>query len=189
MKKRNIKDLGKDLAAKKKELQTYLAKDFPRLVANDALQTFDDSWDKQGFTDEKGTFKKWEDRKDPIDPEEKKPNRGILIGKGSGILRRSLEVKSATAKRIVIGTPIKYAQIHNEGGTIVQTPTFKQRMFFSHKGDASKTTKAANTWAKMSLAKKLTIPIPKRQFMGNSKPLIDKIRTRLENKMNKTFEQ
>lgn len=180
MKKRNIKDLGKDLETKKKELQNYLAKDFPRLVANDALAHFDDSWQNEGFTDEKGTFKKWEDRKEPIDPEEKKPNRGILIGKGSGILRRSLEAKSITTSRIVIGTPIKYAQIHNEGGTIVQTPTFKQRMFFSHKGDASKTTKAANTWAKMSLAKKLVIPIPQRQFMGNSKPLLDKMEKRLD---------
>lgn len=187
-KRKNIKDLGKDLAAKKKELQNYLSKDFPRLVANDALNHFDDSWKNEGFTDEKGTFKKWEDRKDPIDPEEKKPNRGILIGKGSGILRRSLTAKSVTASKIVIGTPIKYAQIHNEGGTIIQTPTFKQRMFFSYKGDASKNTKSANTWAKMSLTKKLTIPIPQRQFMGNSKPLMDKIRTRLENKMNKLFE-
>ena len=159
------------------------------MVANDALNHFDDSWDKQGFTDETGTFKKWEDRKNN-DGSKSDSNRNILVGKGSGILRRSLEVKSATTKRIVIGTPVKYAQAHNEGAEIEQNITITPKMRKFAWAKFYETKKAS--WKGLALTKKKeinrTLTIPKRQFMGNSKPLTDKIKKRLDTKMNKTFQ-
>ncbi|WP_338813639.1 phage virion morphogenesis protein [Bernardetia sp. Wsw4-3y2] len=189
MKKRDIKHLGNDIAKKQAELKKYLVKDFPRLVANDALQTFDDSWDKQGFTDEKGTFKSWEERK-KNDGSKSDSNRGTLIGKGSGILRRSLEAKSITTNKVVIGTPVKYAQAHNEGAEIEQTISITPKMRKFAWAKFYETKKPS--WRGLALTKKKeinrTLTIPKRQFMGNSKPLTDKIRKRLDTKMNKLFE-
>lgn len=188
-KKRDIKHLGKDLAQKQKELKNYLTKDLPRFVANDALQHFDDSWENKGFTDEKGTFKSWEERKQN-DGSKSDNNRGLLVGKGSGILRRSLEVKSATAQKIVIGTPVKYAKIHNEGGEIQQniSITPKMRKFAWAKYYETKKP----SWKGLALTKKKeinrTITIPKRQFMGNSKPLFDKIEKRIDARVGKLFE-
>lgn len=43
--------------------------------------------------------------------------RGILIGPGSNLMR-SIAVREATAQRVVIGTDLPYAEVHNEGGYI-----------------------------------------------------------------------
>ncbi len=189
MKKRNIKHLGKDLAAKKQELKKYLVKDLPRLVANDALNHFDDSWKNEGFTDEKGTFKKWEERKNN-DGSKSDKNRGTLIGKGSAHLRKSLEVKSATAKQIVIGTPVKYAQAHNEGAEIEQSISITPKMRKFAWAKFYETKKPS--WRGLALTKKKeinrTIKIPQRQFIGNSKPLFDKIEKRIDARVSKIFE-
>lgn len=43
--------------------------------------------------------------------------RGILLGPGSNLMR-SIAVREASARRIVIGTDLPYAEVHNEGGYI-----------------------------------------------------------------------
>lgn len=84
----------------------------------EALLFIDDNFAKQGF--QGATFQKWPDRK----KKEKGAQRAILVGKGSGVLRRSF-IQTDHADHTIISTDVPYARIHNEGGDIVHK---------SHKG-------------------------------------------------------
>lgn len=103
----------------------------------------------------------------------------------TGTLRRSIRIVSKTFDTIKIGTDLPYAQIHNEGGVIPITP--KMRRFFFHKyyelsGKSSKDKKGktrstsrnrainqdAQYYLNLAITKKSTFRIPKRQFMGQS---------------------
>lgn len=110
--------------------------------------------------------KKWVVRRDKLN------DRPLLIGTTQ--LKQSI-VTNRAGEKIVISSDVDYAEIHNEGGKIVQKPTWKQRMFFSHKSNAAGSTSEANKWAAMSTAKELNITIPQRQFIGDSKELEERV--------------
>lgn len=203
---KNHKDLIRDLQRHQSEIRNFVNQTAPRLVAQKALEIFDESWNRQGFTNASGGFEPWEQRKENTGA--KSDTRGILIGKGSAKLRRSLRViGTPTPSKIVIGTAVPYAKIHNEGGTISIPITEAMRNFFWAKyyeqtGKATKLTPKANRrirpkrterlntdkssaqkWKNLALTKKqtLTITMPKRKFMGDSallKPAIDLIITK-----------
>ncbi|RMF46261.1 MAG: hypothetical protein D6751_05455 [Deltaproteobacteria bacterium] len=137
-----------------------------------ALNFYKDSWRRQGYIDTR--FRRWAPRQDPDQ------GRAILIGKGSGRLRRSLRLRTGS-DWWEVRTDVPYAKIHNEGGTIRQVPTPRQRKFFwaryKRTGDAK--------WKRFALAKELRITIPQRQFMdipgqGLSPFLEKRIRLHLE---------
>lgn len=152
-------------------------KDDARLYAEGAgLRFIDDNFKQQGFTDE--AFVPWDQRADNIDP-----GRALLMK--SSILRSSIEVIDSRGDRVVFGSDVAYAGIHNEGGTIKVTITTKMRKFFwfMHKltGD--------DKWKYMALTKKgmLNITIPKRQFMGDSLSFRSQLDAWLRNKINDQF--
>lgn len=72
------------------------------------INFFKDSFNKQGWTD--NGFTPWPPRKTGSD------GRGILIKTTN--LRDSIRVMESSPLRIVYGTSVPYAQIHNQGGTI-----------------------------------------------------------------------
>ena len=89
-------------------------------AANEAVNFFKDNFKRQGFLDR--GLDKWKPRKKVkkkgkfVDND---PGRGILIGKGSGKLKRSIARTALSSKRAIIGvrgkvTP-KYASVHNFG--------------------------------------------------------------------------
>lgn len=81
------------------------------VAANEAVNHFKANFKVQGFVDR--GVERWKPRKSKKDK-----GRGILIGKGSGRLKRSIKRSSLSAKRTVIGvsgTPTKYASVHNFG--------------------------------------------------------------------------
>ncbi|MEY4904425.1 MAG: hypothetical protein RLZZ292_2240 [Bacteroidota bacterium] len=133
-----------------------------------ALQgQYDDNFKNQGWEGSP-----WRDRKSQ--PKNKGIGRSILVQ--SGTLRRAMYVRpnGLSVEVGVNSSTAPYAKIHNEGGTIIQKPTFRQRMYFSHRSNAaykSGDTEGGKRWAAMSLAKQLVIPIPQRQFMDYELPL------------------
>ena len=140
------------------------------MVGVTAVVFFKENFTRKGFVD--GTLVKWKARKVYL----KKSGRGILMK--TGALRRSIRIIQASANKVTVGTMLVYAQIHNEGGTIIQKPTFKQRIYFSYLSDeafAAGNKSLGNMYAAMSTAKKLTIVIPQRQFIGNSEGLNKRI--------------
>lgn len=113
--------------------------------------------------------------------------RGSLMVR-SGSLLSTVRPTLVTDREVRIGAgsaKVPYARIHNEGGTIKQTSTAKQKRFFwamEHKSNpvvAGEEHKAGG-WAKMATKNQLVIDIPKRQFMGHSPELNKKINARLE---------
>lgn len=164
------------LAADGTAMQRNIAKNIDRAFKQSAGTTqthFKSSFRKQGYVD---GASKWQKRS------KYNTDKGRATLVKSGDLRRSIIARNA-GNSIIVSSDKPYAEIHNEGGTIIQKPTFRQRMYFSHlstqafaDGDKAK----GNFFAALSRAKQLTIPIPQRQFMAipgtkPSKELLDKI--------------
>ena len=91
-------------------------------------------------------------------------NRTLLK---SGALRRSIRTMIKTKRTITIGSRLKYSKIHNEGGTIRVTGNMKSFFWLKYKETG------LSKWKAMALSEK--IEIPKRQFMGDSVVLRNKI--------------
>lgn len=123
----------------------------PRMVGQIAVKHFEDNFQLQGFMDE--TLDPWDARK-----KDDGSGRAILTGKGSATLRKSIRVIEATAERVVVGTDLPYAQVHNDGGTF----TVKAHTRTSRNG-------------KKYQVKAYTMQMPQRKFIGDSKALDRKI--------------
>lgn len=151
----------KNIAQIRSEFERF-KKQLPIAIGGIAVRFFKDNFRRQGFLDK--SLEPWKKRKDGT-------TDGILSK--SGNLRHSIRAIKTTEGSVVIGTYEKYAQIHNEGGIITQTPTPKQRKFFWAKYYASEKTNEA--WKGAALAKQIHITIPQRKFIGNSQTLDNEI--------------
>jgi phage gpG-like protein len=149
-----------EILTKLEALKDWQRSAFPRLAARRAEAFFKNNFREQGYID-KGK-KPWAKRK-----MDDRKGGAILIGKQSGLLRDSIRA-IVSGSNIVIESSRIYAQIHNEGGTIVQTVTPKQKGFFWAKHYEAKERNNltdAERWKRMALSKTLTINMPQRQFM------------------------
>jgi phage gpG-like protein len=113
------------------------------------LNHFIKSFRNQGFEDT--TVEKWQKRKRDRDP-----GRGILIGKGSGHLRRSLRKIPLGKYGVNIVSDLPYAKIHNDG-----------------------------LWGKAY--GKYPFKMPRRQFMGYSRNMSNKIERMINRHVKKVF--
>jgi len=81
----------------------------PPLLANEMVNDFTQNFTRQGFRNV--NTKKWKQRKGNTDP-----GRGILIGKGSGNkLFRSIKAIKVNSNRVLVGSTVNYAGVHNYG--------------------------------------------------------------------------
>lgn len=155
-----------------------LKSDLKRYASVAGVNFFKDSFLNQGFTNE--ALEPWAQRKNDLDP-----GRKILIK--SAFLMNSIQVFSASKKRIVFGSDAEYAAIHNEGGVVKIPITTKSRKYF---WVMFKVT-GNSMWKAMALTKKqaITITIPKRQFIGESKTFMNQINEWVINEIQKRFKQ
>lgn len=132
----------------------------PVLVGNEAVNFTLDNFRLQGFMG--AVFYAWKQRK--ISWVKEKPGRAILIGKGTATLKRSIRITNLGINYLAIGTDVKYARAHNEGvnglGVIQTVKGFSRK-------NGSKVT--AHT-------RRIVMRIPKRQFMGDSPYLQQRLR-------------
>lgn len=176
----------------------------PRVIARLAINFMEDNFEKGGFQSDEGKVDKWEPRKN-----DDGSGRGVLIGKQSGRLQKSGTVFKADQQSVIVGVPDNiagYGRIHNEGGTVRPKVTDKMRKFawfkyYQEGGKDVKTNKEggqyqnisvgskANPWKWLALTKKkrLEIKLPKRQFLGNSPVLSNRIVTFISNSLSKTL--
>ncbi len=168
------------LAADGNAMQRNIGKAIDKAMRQSAAATqthYKSSFRTGGYV---GDGSKWTRRKNTDQ------GRATLVQ--SGDLRRSIIARNI-GQHIIVSSDKPYAEIHNEGGIIVQIPTMRQRMYFSHLSNnafASGNTGLGNMFARMSRAKKLTIPIPERQFMAISG---DRIDLNLKNKIYTIFKK
>ena len=167
-KTRNISQLNPDFSKMAGEIKAQINKKLPILVGQMHVDGFKDSFDKQGFNDDGAA--QWQEVKRRIPgnnwygfqygaSSKGKKNfsasattRSILLGFGSVGLRESIFLKQASRGRIVIASPLPYAQLHNEGGTMrifgKTSGTMPKRQFM---GNSSK----LNRRAKLIITKRI----------------------------------
>lgn len=153
-----------------RQLPDTVRRHAPNIVAETATEYFRNSFRDKGWD---GT---------PWQAAKRDPGRGSLMVR-SGALQASIRpsLVSPAQVRISGGSPtVPYAKIHNEGGTITQTPTAKQRRFlWAMERQSNAGGGELGAYGRSAIAKQLHIKIPKRQFMGHSPILNKKIIERL----------
>lgn len=146
------------------ELQTFLQRlpeqvlsDAAEIIAATATEHFRENFNLQGFDGDP-----WEPLKTP------KTRGGILVS--SGALANSIVPLEVSSTRVVISAGnqrVPYARAHNEGvDTVVTVPAFTRRL-----GRRGKTTQVRTHTRSMRL--------PRRQFMGASRILNERIHQRI----------
>lgn len=138
-----------------------LKQQLPRKIGLAAADLFKENFRAQGFIRGDGQLDKWPARKEGAG------KRGVLMQ--TGRLRRSIKIAGMMEDYVRVATDVPYAQAHNEGGTHTVPLTPRMRKFFWAMWYKTKEPR----WKAMALTKQktLTIKLPKRQFMGNSKAL------------------
>lgn len=160
------------------------------IMGNDALNHFKGSFENQGFTDQ--YLSKWQPRKRVRYKGRNETTRAILVKTGK--LKRSLSRTSYGKYGVKIKTNMPYAIVHNEGGIIHRKP---------HKRTATRSVRITGSYRLLgdekTRGKKIKIigvrhnvsgssyKLPKRQFVGHSRKLIDSLRNKLDKKIKDAF--
>ena len=149
-------------------------RDIVDIAATEAQHFFEDSFENQGFTDV--ALEPWK---------QKKTADGYKILLRTGYLKNSIQVFEKSEKRIVIGSDAEYAEIHNNGGTLLITNTRKAKRFFWFMYKAT----GQMQWKYMAMSNKpqFSIPIPKRQFIGESQTLMNRLDKELKTLIKQRF--
>jgi phage gpG-like protein len=148
-----------------------LKKDVRRFAKVYCLQWFDDSFQKQGFTDK--TFEAWKARKKPDRRE------GGAILQNTTFLRKSLKVLEERETQIVFGTHAPYAGLHNNGGRLRTI----QYVRAHHK------TKNGKRYQVKPHSRKIDTKYEKRQFIGESQQMMQGLDQWLVQELEKRFKQ
>lgn len=130
-----------------------------------ATELFDRNFEQQGFFG-----KKWQSRKNNSDP-----GRGILMGRGSGRLRKGVKTPQRNGNSLVWNFDVPYAKIHNEGGTIKTTQSVRAH---------SRTVNGKEQKVR-SFTRNMNIKMPQRQFVGDHPQLRLAIETIVERNIKK----
>ena len=155
-----------------------LKTDMRRYAKVYCLQWFDDSFQKQGFTD--ASFKAWEKRKNTESSPDRRPGGAILIN--TAFLRRSLAVMGEEAQSVAFGTHVPYAGLHNNGGRlrVIQNVRGYHNNNFMGKG------KRVQIHPHM---RKIDAKFPQRQFIGHSQNMMKGLDEWLLNQIQTRFKQ
>ncbi len=157
-------------------------RDAARIAGIESVKFFKESFRYGGFTDT--SFKQWAGSNSPLAG--KKPMYR------TGTLMQSIRKTEENTQRVVVISDTPYSALHNDGGMITVTKQMKKywwAQYYKFAGKPRKTTKSgkqANTAsnrklnAKAEYCKRMAlmkvgskIKIPQRQFMGESKILMD----------------
>jgi len=144
----------------------------PNRVATTAVNFSKQRFVKQNWQDTEE--EPWKGRSRSRKGGSKRQRGAVLVD--SGRLKKSIRVIDASKERVVIGTDVPYAQMHNDG---LEAPvSVKVHTRRSRKGK-SFTVKAHTRNVKM----------PKRQFLGESQALANQIEEMIYNEIEKAIKQ
>lgn len=176
------KEFVKHLKSIQPELEKLLARTLPVKIGAKAKAIFQENFRKSGFQD--GGLQAWKVTRRQLTGKGADAGRGPLLSSRQ-VLYKSISY-SPERGSVTIYSRVKYAAIHNEGGTVITHPriTPKMRRFawakFYEAGGGKKSQKGRETsdaamWKAMALTKKTTLTIksriPRRRFIGPSRDL------------------
>jgi len=147
-----------------KVLNRYKTLNIPKIMAFESIKFSKEAFIKGGFTDR--SFIRWTNNL---------YNTKTLLG--SGNLMNSIKIISIGKRTAIIGSTLDYSKIHNDGGIIIVTE--KMRKFFWSKFKQTN----QDFWKRCALSDQINIP--KRQFIGHSYMLEQKIKRIIESKLKK----
>lgn len=204
------KTLAKALSDHQKELRQLIDRRLPVIIGRMAQDHFQDNFRQGGFVN--GGFTPW-----PTTLRQKSESTsaaaqyGPLLS-GPNHLFSSIKYTQGRAS-VVIVNDVPYTAVHNWGGTLHPTVTPRMRrfawaMFYKESGKDKQTTDGrkrkkeknesqatsrpgADKWKAMALTKKksLTVKVPQRQFIGESRELDDKAQKRIADEIMKIFQK
>lgn len=160
VRRKDFPDFNKELGQLDK-----LIRELPTLIGNTAVNFFKDSWDREGFIDSK--LERW--------PRRKRRDVGRALLLKSGDLKRSINFKVYSKKRILIYSDVSYAQAHNEG-------------LLKRVGVRAHTRRVRGGKRTKVKAHTRVMDLPKRQFMGPSKVLTKRIEKHIEHALKQIFD-
>ena len=201
------KNITKALSDHQKELRQLIDRRLPVIIGRMAKDHFQDNFRKGGFVN--GGLNRW-----PTTQRQRSgsTSAAALYGpllSGRNHLFSSIKYMPGKAS-VVIANDVPYAALHNWGGTLHPTVTPRMRrfawaMFYKESGKDRQTAKRgkkkneslamdnprAERWKAMALTKKktLTVNVPQRQFIGDSRELSDKAQKRIADEIMKIFQK
>lgn len=126
------------------------------------------------FTKERFTRRNWvHSSRKPWAKRKNEDTRGSLMNR-TGRLKRSIRKVSVQRERIIIGTDVPYAEIHNEGGTVKKTVTVRE-----HSRKITRGRKGGRATVG-SHSRKMNLTMPQRQFIGESAVLMRRVERMIE---------
>lgn len=198
----DAKDFIREIEKKKRELDSLLKRKLPVKVGRMAKDHFQDNFRKGGFVN--NGLQRWPaTKRQQSGSSAASANYGPLLSRRNHLFNSIKYIPAAYRVRVL--NEVLYATIHNEGGETHPkvTPAMRAhawRMFYNAmragnaKGGKKKTKKnvppEALKWKRLALTKKtrLTVKIPRRQFIGESaelnKRIQDTIETEIRNILN-----
>lgn len=159
------------LRAKLDQLAKALAVKAPKVIAAPAERHFKQSFVNQGFTD--SHLVKW--------PKTKGGKPGRVL-KRTGLLMNSIRIDRADLNviRIVAGGPqVRYARIHNEGGTIEGTANVRAHQRRAHRANTRRGKVMRQAASVKAHTRRMLTYMPKRQYMGKSQAMEARMREEL----------
>lgn len=144
----------------------------PARVATHAVNFSKERFVKQNWHDT--TPEPWKPRSRARRGGQKRQNGAVLVD--SGRLKRSIRVISANASRVVIGTDVPYAEIHNEG--LDGQVNVRQHNRRSRKGRIYTVR-----------AHKRKVHMPQRRFLGESQELSNQLTELVSSELQKAIEK
>lgn len=197
----DIKDFRTQLELKRKDIEHLLRKKMPVLAGRIAKNHFQDNFKQGGFVND-GLHPWQKSKRLTSGSKSAAGNYGTLLSSRNYLFN---EIKDYPQDgRVIIRNAVPYAAIHNYGGTVSPTVTPKMRRFawakfYEETGQKKGMNKAdrqsavknasseANMWKSLALTKKqkLTIHMPMRMFIGESKELTEKVNDKLVSELEK----
>lgn len=172
-----------------KEVEAELNIRLPRKLAVVAKNHFKDNFRRSGFVD--GGLQPWQRAIRQYGSSTSAQYRTLTSARNH--LMSSIEATPRKAA-VLVYNPVAYARIHNEGGEFDTYPTLTPKMrryawarYYELGG--KKGSEEAEKWRRLALSPKeklhIHVRMPKRQFIGESKELRDKIEKELIKSINK----
>lgn len=177
--------------AKEKEIRDAIHRRLPVKIGRMATDHFQDNFRRGGYVD--GGLHPWPiTRRQQAGGNSANSQYGPLMSARKN-LYGSIRYVPGDAQ-VTVGTSVPYAAVHNQGATITSHPTVTPKMrrfawaqFFKAGGKSAPAGSPAGLWKALALTKKekltVTSKIPKRQFIGPSQELSQKVTQTVENEI------
>lgn len=163
------------LRSRQAELQRLFSRTLPIKVGALAKAHFQQNFRLGGFVN--GGLQQWAPTKRQLAGGSSASGQYGPLLSGRNRLMSSIAYRTAPLEATIY-TSVPYAAIHNVGGIVSPSVSAKMRrfawaMYYRNKGSNAGETPEARRWKALALTRKqkLSIRIPRRQFMGESREL------------------